>query len=46
MSIQSTKQLYKAYSNMSPEWEIDYDVPTGCEPIVIKEPGTGTVEGG
>jgi len=33
-----TKQLYAAYRNMSPEWEINYDVPKGCEPIVVKGP--------
>ena len=29
-----TKQLYSAYPNMAPEWEIDYDVPQGCEPVL------------
>eukprot|EP00966_Prymnesium_polylepis_P092617 2144161-Prymnesium_polylepis.1 len=39
-------QLYKAYPNIAPEWEIDYNVPRGCEPIVIKGPVFHQLDGG
>lgn len=41
-----TKQLYSAYPNMAPEWEIDYDVPQGCEPVVIRGPVFHQLDGG
>ena len=42
----ATQQLYKAYPNISPEWEIDYNVPAGCEPIVVKGPVFHQLDGG
>ena len=42
----ATQQLYKAYPNMSPEWEIDYNVPKGREPIVISGPVFHQLDGG
>ena len=41
-----SQQLYKAYPNMAPEWEIDYDVPPGCEPVVVKGPVFHQLDGG
>ena len=41
-----TKQLYKAYPNISSVWDIDYDVPKGCEPIVISGPVFHQLDGG
>ena len=40
------QQIYKAYPNIAPEWDIDYNVPPGCEPIVIKGPVFHQLDGG